>query len=335
MSVLYADSSLPSGPPSDALRLGMDITWESNGFIWDLCSGVSGVYLLSGTRGLHMPTGTRFRDTSPAVHGSQHRGHVWNEREVFWPLKTWHPDAGQSWVDRDGAFFAGLDPTITGRWTVTQPGGISRYLDLRYEPSTSDDGFEILPSLTGWARYGVYMIADQPFWVGAPSVKSWEAPTEPEPFLEPTGPHLLNITQGFSFSTASIDNNGDVPSYIQWFVDGLAQAGSSVGVGGNLVSIPFEVPVGKCLVIESDPTRIGATLYDVVNGAPKPYQRVIGIDMVNPVDVSGDLGEADFGSVSPGKSIPLQIEMAGSGIVEAYLPNLYKRAWGSAQNNGS
>lgn len=335
MSVIYAVSARPPSPPPNALNLpGMEMLWESNGTIWDISEGESGVYLLAGTRGLHLPTGERFRDSSPAVHGSQHRGFVWGEREVFWPLTTWHPDAGQAWANRDGDFFAGMDPDIVGRWTVIQPGGEKRHLNLRYEPSTADEGYDIIPTLTGWARYGVYLSTDtHPFWIGTPSVQSWKGRTDTEPFLEPNGPHLFNLGQAFNFENAQIDNLGDVHSYIRWYIDGVADAGSSVGVGGKLVRIPFQVPSGKCLVIESNPVSIGATMYDIVNAEPKPHLREIGVDIVNPVDVSGDLGEADFGSVPQGKSIPLQIQMSGNAVVEAYLPNLYKRAWGRVQNN--
>lgn len=336
MSVFYAVAQRAPSPPADLFeQAGMELHWESNGLIWDLCKGESGVYLLAGIRGLHLPTGVRYRDTSPSSHGSQHRGHVWSEREVFWPIKTWHADKGQAWADRDAEFFAGIDPDIVGRWTVTQPGGEKRYLDLRYEPTTADPGFDTIPSLMGWARYGVYMTADQPFWVGSPSVRSWKGADDVPPFFEPTGPGLLNLVQGFTFENAQIDNLGDVPSFIRWFIDGPALAGTSVGVGGKLVTVPFEVPDGKCLVIESDPVAIGATMYDVINSGGKPSERVIGVDMMNPVDASGDLGEADFGSVPPGRSVPLQIQLQGGGLVEAYVPNLYKRAWGRVQNNAA
>ena len=305
----------------------MDMWWiGDDGVRWDLGENNSGVYLLSGTRGLGMPTGTRFRDQSPASHGSQHRGHVWDEREVFWPIKTWHEDKGQSWVDRDRAFFSTLSPDKTGRWYVAQPGGVTRYLELRYDPKTVDEGWDIVPSIWGWASYALYLTADQPFWVGEPSVLSWEAARPDDPFYEPTGPHLFNFGQGFTVGNAAIDNRGEVPSPPRWFIDGEVLAGSSVGVGDKIVAVPFAVPAGKCLIIESDPTRIGATMYDVVGSVEKPWERIIGVEMINPVNMTRQLGEADFAAVPPGKSVPLSIVLQGTGMVACYLPSLYRRA---------
>ena len=314
--------------PSDIGRwecLGMTWTgWE--GSVWDLSNRASGVYLLQGVRGLGLPTGTRFRDKSPSSHGSQHRGFLWDEREVFWPIKTRH-ESGRQFIERDRAFFKTLHPSKVGRWTVVQPDGTSRYLDLRLEPATADPGIEYMPTMFGWAQYGVYLTADQPFFVGAPSVSSFKAPVAVGPFFEPVGPQLFNIGQGFTFENAAIDNLGDEKSFPRWFVEGPIDAGSWVGVGDLPVQVPFAVPAGKCLVIESDPTMIGATMYDIVTAAKKPNERVIGVDMINPVDMSAELGEADFGAVEPGKSVPLSISFSGTGVVEAYLPNLYDRAW--------
>lgn len=327
--VNFAYAGIPtSTAPTDAARfecLGM--TWTGwDGSVWDLANMASGVVLLDGIRGLGLPTGTRFRDQSPASHGSQHQGFKWDEREVFWPLKTWH-ESGRKFIERDRAFFKTLHPAKIGRWTVTHPDGTPRHLDLRLEPSTADPGPELMPTLFGWARYGIYLTADQPFWVGAPSIRSFKAPTSPEAFFEPNGPHLFNIGQGFTLANASIDNIGDEESYPKWFLDNGIAAGSWVGVGALVVNIPFVVPEGKCLVIDSDPRKIGAILYDVVGGSASPSSRVIGIHMINPVDMSEEIGEADFGAVEPGMSKPLSISFSGTGLVEAYLPNLYDRAW--------
>lgn len=327
--VNFAYAGIPAGTaPPDAGRwecLGM--TWTGwDGSVWDLANRASGVYLLDGVRGLGMPTGTRFRDSSPGSHGSQHRGFRWDEREVFWPFKTWH-ESGRQFIERDRAFFKTLHPSKVGRWTVVQPGGASRYLDLRLEPSTADQGMELMPTLFGWAKYGAYLTADQPFWVGAPSFRSFRAPAAPEPFYEKTGPHLFNIGQAYTFENASIDNLGDEESFARWFAVGPIDAGAWVGVGDLVVNIPFPVPADKCLVIESDPTVIGATMYDLEDPVGKPYEYEIGVHLVNALDMSAELGEADFAPIETGKSVPLSVSFSGTGVIEAYLPNLYDRAW--------
>jgi hypothetical protein len=127
--------------------------------------------------------------------------------------------------------------------------------------------------------------------------------------------------------TATIDNPGDVESYPRWYVEGPATT-ASVGVGSMVVDVPFEVPEGKCLVIESDPDFIGATLYDVALGASsKPSERVEGVDLLNPVDMTAALGEADFAPIPAGTAVPLSLTLMGLGKVEALLPTLYRRPW--------
>lgn len=331
-NIVYAAPARSPEQPVDSLeRDGMDLTWTGwDGTIWDLNEGLSGVYLMSGTRGLHNPTGTRIRDSSPGAHGSQHRGTIWHEREVFWPVKTWHGGSGPDWMERDRAFWRTMDTDRPGRWTVTHKStGHRRHLDLYLEPSTEDPGFDVLPSLQRWAHYGIYLTADQPFWTGAPSVMSWKAPEPPGPFYEQTGPHLFNIGQGFSFENAAISNVGDMEAPPVWYIDGEAEPGAWVGVGSRRVTIPFRVPAWSCLVIDSDPTRVGATMYEItVSGMDKkPSERVVGVDLVNPVDRSRDLGAADFAPIPAGLSVPLSLSLEGSGVIEVAVPSLYKRAW--------
>ncbi|KQN99701.1 hypothetical protein ASF21_12905 [Arthrobacter sp. Leaf234] len=329
----------PSTPADSADLNGMRMRWEGwDGSIWDVCDRRSGVFLLSGLRGLGQPTGVRFRNSPPGFHGSQHRGTRWNEREVFWPVKTWHEGKGTQFIERDRAFFDTMDPERVGRWVVVQPdGGEERHLELRYDPEKSvDDGVETIPSLQGWARYALYLMADQPFWVGKPSVKSFDPPRPEDPFFDPNGPGLFNIGQGFTTANASIDNLGDVESYGRWYVDGETAAGAWVGVGSRTIAIPFAVPAGHCLVIESDPTKIGAVLYQLSPAQAalspadrmKPSERVFGVDLINPVNRSKQLGASpDFAPVAVGRRVKLAVNFEGNGVVELNLPSLYKRAW--------
>lgn len=333
VSIAYGSiAQAPTAPIDTLQRDGLQLTWTGwDGSVWpmDRNSG-SGVYLLAGARGLHMPPGTRFRDTSPAAHGSQHRATLWHERPVYWPLKMWHGGTGPEFMERDRAFWRTLDPDQPGTWSVTQSSGETRTLELRLDPDqTGDPGFDTLPSIRKFVNYQIYLTADQPFYTGSPSVRSWGSPNYVGPFFEENGPHLFNIGQGISLATAAISNLGDVDSPPVWYLDGDVLAGAYVGVGTRRITIPFSIPAGRCLVIDSDPTRIGATQYTITAAGKdvKPSERIVGVHLINPVDRSAELGPSDFAPIPPGASVSLSVNLEGSGKVEVAVPSLYKRAW--------
>ena len=325
MGISYATPyrpPLPAASPWTRLRM----TWTAKGVTWPLTSPASGLFLMPGVRGLGSITTERHATTAPAVAGSRHEGVSVLDRSAFWPIHIFHDGGSEGWVERDRAFWQGMDPKDTGIWEVQHPDGKRRSIELRFR----DDGDHSItydPIRYGWQTYGINFVAEQPFWVGDPVVRSWKN-SEYAPFFDPNGPHLFNIGSGADISSARIDNPGDEESYARWFIDGETTT-ASVGVGDLIVDVPFPIGANKCLVIESDPDRIGATLYDVVAGAEvkKPSERVIGVDMVNPEDRTADLGEADFPPVPPGSQVPLSLTLAGTGVVEAYLPTLYRRPW--------
>ena len=321
---------LPYAPPTIPTPSwgGMSMTWTGwDGSEWAVSDSRSGVVLMAGVRGLTLPPSQRIVETSPARAGSKHQGSTTSEREVFWPLKVFHGDGSLAWVARDRAFRRTLDPDRPGVWAVTQPSGETRRLTCYFDNEGSQ-AFDTIPSLIGWARYGIYLAAEQPYWVGDPVVKSFAGSTEPEPFFEPDGPQIVNITSGYSVENATMDNPGDVESYPRWYIEGPTTT-ASVGVGGVVVDVPFAVADGQTLVIESDPDLIGATLNDVAAGSEslKPSERVIGVDLVNPVDKTVDLGEADFAPIPAGTQVPLSLTLVGLGKVEALLPTLWRAAW--------
>jgi hypothetical protein len=210
---------------------------------------------------------------------------------------------------------------------VTQPSGEIRRLTCYFDNEGSQS-FDTLPSLIGWARYGVTLVAEQPYWVGDPVVNSFIGPVDPLPFFEPSGPQLINIASSYSAANARMDNPGDVESYPRWYIDGDTTA-VSAGVGEQVVNVPFPVAAGTCLVIESDPDLIGATLYTVAASGvdKKPSERIIGVDLIDPVDKTADLGEADFVPIPAGSQVPLSVGITGPGKVEVMLPTLWRAAW--------
>lgn len=326
---------LPFSPPSTPGPdwQGMLMTWTGwDGSVWTLSDREGGALLLAGTRGLTMPPTRRVVDASPAVAGSIHRGSITDEREVFWPIKIFHGDGASAWVARDRAFRRTLDPDRPGVWAVTQPSGETRRLTCYYD-NDGNHSMDTLPTLTGWERYALTLYAEQPYWVGDPVVNSFKAPPIPDPFFGTDGP-VVNIASSYSAANAAMDNPGDVESYPRWFIDGPTTVvggapSASVGVGDLVVNVPFAVAAGTCLVIESDPDAIGATLYTIAASGTdkKPSERIIGVDLTGPVDKTTALGEADFAAIPSGESVPLSLTISGTGKVECYLPTLWRAAW--------
>ena len=324
-NIVYGAPYLPPVPAAPAWS-GLAMHWASKGSEWALTDPSTGLFLMPGIRGLGSVASTRHATESPAVAGSRFEGASFLDREVFWPLHIFSDAGSVDWMHRDRAFWRTMDPEDTGVWTVTHPDGNHRSLRLRFQ-SDGDRALELDPLRSGWSSYGITLVAERPFWEGEPVVRSFAGQAPPLPFFDPTGPQIVNIASGYSVANASMDNPGDVESYPRWFVEGPAVT-ASVGVGSTVVDVPFEVPEGQCLVIESDPDLIGATLYDVAAGAPsKPSERVVGVDLINPVDMTAALGEADFAPIPAGSAVPLSLTLVGLGKVEALLPTLYRRPW--------
>ena len=319
----------PYQPPAPSVPIwsGMSMKWTAKGVDWSLSNPETGIVLLPGVRGLGSVRVDRHSTSSPAVPGSRFEGVSTLDREVFWPVHIFHDEGSRAWMERDRAFWRGMDPEDTGVWTVTHPDGAHRTLELRYV-SDGDHSRQWDPMKSGWDTYGITLVAEQPYWVGESVVKSFIGPVEPLPFFDPTGPQVVNIASSYSAANATMDNPGDVESYPRWYIDGDTTA-VSVGVGSQVVDVPFAIDAGTCLVIESDPDLIGATLYEITaaGAVKKPSERVVGPDLVNPIDMSADLGEADFAPIPAGSQVPLSLEITGTGAVEVLLPTLYRRPW--------
>lgn len=325
MGISYAVPETPPGDPAPAWS-GMPMTWTAKGVTWSLTDRAAGIFLKPGVRGLGTVTTERHAASSPAVPGSRHEGTSVLDREVFWPLRIYSRDGSIEWMLRDRAFWQGMDPDDTGVWEITRPDGAKRSLKLRFR----DDGDHARrknPLKLGWDDYNITLTAEQPYWVGEPVVNAFSPPPPPQPFWPDDG-NLVNISSSYSVETATIDNPGDVESFPRWYIDGNTPT-ASVGVDGVVVTVPFTVPYGQCLVIESDPENIGATLYDItVEGMGlKPSERVFGVHLINPVDKTKQLGENDFAPIPAGKAVPLSLTLTGTGVVECLLPTLYRRPW--------
>jgi hypothetical protein len=339
MSALIWASPAPLAPQTGH-RPNLKHTWtDSDGYVWAL-NRSAGVWLhRDGIRGMNMPTVTRYTTTSPAVHGSRNRGWIVEEREVFWPLMIAPartiPD-GEEWRasfdELDSRFWRTLNPDATGTWTVKKPNGESRDLVCRFK---DDGGHQTAgPAFAlQFAAYGITMVAEQPFWLGAPEVRSFGA----------SGPDVMFFGGGSaggamafppiafknasSYGTAAINNDGDVEAWPVWANDG-ASTSASVGVGDNIIQIPFPVPAGKRLVIDTDPQAQTALLGDPIllpDGRPDPDRLT---ELTGPVsDRTKDLGSVTWSPVPARAEVALNIETIGGGSIACRIRPRYMRAW--------
>lgn len=277
------------------------IGWD--GSVWDLNSRDSGALLYRrGVEGMHFPVISRNRTTSRTVPGNRLRSWRAEAREVFWPIYLWGDDSKQ-WRDRNNAFLKTIHPDRPGMWKVT--GDETRTLRLT---GVFDDAFQhdVDPQLRGWVQYPITLEAAQPYWEGTPIKRGpWRAPASIS-FIDPAGSPPLHISSGAAFGSAKITNPGDVPVWGVWRLrDALENV--EIGVGGTIISLPFDLIDGDELVIDTDPRQPTATL--------------------NGEDATVELGLQDYAVVPAGSEVDLHVEAVGPGSVEFELTPLYFRAF--------
>lgn len=285
--------------------VGLQFRWIGwDGSIWGLSRRETGTWLMPGVRGLGFPTPTRYTKRSPALSGSRYRGHIVNERDVFWPLRIESADGSESFVELDSGFWNTMNPGMTGVWEVTGPTSEIRRLRLRYvdvEEGQDSDAVQ-----AGWANYGISLVAEQPYWEG-PEIKDDWGVDAPETFFA-TGAtdRLLNVSSGSSVTTARFTNPGDVEAYPIWRITGPT-TDVTVGLDGKLIPVPFAIPSGQELVIDTNPAALTAYM--------------------SGVNKTALLTTADFSPVPAGADVPLQITMNGTGRVYLSLTPRYYRAY--------
>lgn len=302
------------------LPQGMEMHWEAwDGTVWDIASGTDGVALMPGVRGLNMPPFKRHTQTSPSVHGSRRTGWITEEREVFWPLLVYREAGQYDWTRLDDAFWRTMHPDRPGKWRVTDPFGATRRLTCVFD---NDGGHstEILPSITGWESYGIYLAAEAPFWMGDPVRRGWSGAGGTNFFG--SGAPSFTISTATTTSTATITNPGDIDAWPKWTVVGPSAA-TTIGIPGRVITIPFNIPAGKAVQIDTDPAKQTVVYGDWV---PTPLNGFGTIE--NQVSRFSDLGVIDFAPIPAGTAVPLDIQISGAGVILMELVPRYFKAWG-------
>jgi len=116
----------------------------------------------------------------------------------------------------------------------------------------------------------------------------------------------LNVSSASKLASAAMTNQGDLEAWPVWTVKGPVTS-VTVGVDGRTVQWNVALTADDILVIDTDPTVQSAWL--------------------NGVDVTAQLGSADFAPIPAGDELPLSLTMAGTGSVEAAITPRYFRAW--------
>lgn len=315
MVLIFAQ--LPSVPaPRVSPWEGMRHEWVGwDGSVWDLATGSEGVRLLvEGVEGLHFPSLTKYRSTSRAVPGARLRGWRAAEREVFWPLSIHDTTSSAGFIDLANRFFRTIRPDLPGTWRVGA-GGQFRELQLtgRFEESHS---YPRDPVMDGAGLYKVTLEAAQPFWSGEAVERGpWLAPASSD-FRPAGGTPMFFISSGSAFGSATMPNPGDVERYVEWTVDG-ALSSVELGVPGGIIDVPFSVPSGQRLVIDTDPRNVNALMGPI----PDEGEPFVGTDM------TVQLGFQSFRPVAPGSEVELHVDGTGTGSVSARLVPHYFRAY--------
>lgn len=324
--VLFA--APPAAVVDDTPWVSVRPRWTGwDGSVWDLADRSSPVLLTrDGIRGLSFPPFRRHVSKAAGVPGQRHRGYTSDARGVFWPVYVATGDGSQAFVELDRAFMRTMHPGKPGTWSVTHPDGQVRTLQLRFRDD-GDHAFRMLPTITGWAKYGLTLDADHPYWAGEPVMREWHVGA-PSNFFGTGGPPFT-ISSASTLAGASIENQGDEPAYPMWVADDVTTL--SVGVGSRVVDVPFEVGPAETLVIDTRPTSRSAKVIPGTIPAGATAREVIAwVEARQDIAVSRtrDLGGGSaFAPIPEGEAASLSLDMVGSGTVRAVLEPIYHRAW--------
>lgn len=325
MGIAYAIPYIPPPPPVSPWR-GLDLSWTGwDGSEWDLTSPSSGLFLMPGVRGLGMPQFERQSSTSPMVAGSRHRGSSTKDRDCFWPLYLYSDKGSTEFVEHNRAFLRSLDTDEEGMWTAQLPDGSQRTLRLRL--TGAEDSLTHDPVQRGWIRHAFNLLADQPYWLGEPVRKSWSqgdmrsfyVSAEDRVTYGYANDVIYYLSPGGTLDSAVFTNDGDVPAYPIWTVIGETTA-VNFGVGDRRVIVPFTIPAGYAVQLDTDPVNGQVLWYGQWSASKKA--------LVNPIDRTAELNPASaFVAIPRGQDRALSFQMTGTGTIIAEVRSRYRSAF--------
>lgn len=245
----------------ESMFSGLVHTWTGpDGTVIDLTDLSGGIVLgQAGIRGLEFPQFVRYTSTAPGIAGSRWHGRRTLERPVFWTVYVNSLLSSAEWSQRDSTLWDSLSPDQLGTWAVTDPVAKStRTLRCRYNEDDGS-GYDHDPFAAGWSSYGIYLVAEQPYWTDPDIVREFDAPADIDFFVDDGGTSgdVFDIAPGGSTDSASIPNPGKEPAWPRWTVTDVA--GATLAAGGGSVTVNTAVGVGVVLSIDTDPNNQVAT----------------------------------------------------------------------------
>ena len=315
-AVVWAAPYLPPSPPVAVNPFpGLTLTWTgANGDEFNLANQGCGIVLVGDSvEGMHLPEFEDYVQEFAGLDGQDYDGGVAKPRHVEWTMLIFCDASSDGWLANEKRWWASFKPRGSyGTWAVADQNGGTRRLKCRL---TSDGGYahQNDPARFGWAAYPITLIADDPWWYGEPIVGSW---TPPEPKMLFGGGTLgvdpmrfppLYHSSANTFSSATITNPGDEPTWAKWTVSGPIDS-ATFTVDGGSIGLPA-VAAGETLVVNTDPADPTAFLDDV--------------------DVSGLVEPWDPRPFPPGETVPvtLDVDYDEGASVQVEAPTKYWRAF--------
>jgi hypothetical protein len=297
------------------------VTWTGvDGTVWNLTDLASPVTLTGGIGGLHLPSFEQQWTATAHIDGRRHRTVTIDGRDVA--LRVHVGDVGNppyrtglEWLELDARWWAGFSTTQPGTLTVSTARG-ARSLRARLGEAP-DPVFPTDPSVRGRQVYDLILSAEDAYWSGPDIVVPFDwAATGTDPFFGGTGgggygPPFV-IVGASQLATASITNPGDVEAWPRYTLVSPFES-AVIGIGDNVITLPFGADVGNEIHIDTDPRRLtivneaGDNLWPLLGSAPDPL----------------------FAPIPPGEAVHLSIQMesagAGASVIAALTPR-YRRA---------
>lgn len=228
---------------------------------WDICSGSSGVCLMTGVRGHDEPSANWFTTESPAANGAREHGYRINPREIYHPLEIWR-EGTEDWLQLYRQFLHDTNFRRRVWWTIRNPvNGAERRLLFRYRADGAR-AFEQAPEYVGWADYSRYGDArEQPMWQGETIVIPWGVGSA-RTFLQDG---VINITSQEDVENATAFNPGDEDAPFMLRLGGAWDENFAVTVAGRTVRLAKPLDGTVELTIDTSPTRPGIFLPNGTN----------------------------------------------------------------------